>query len=155
MRFITETTPGESPQVSIASNLAGTHTFATIIDASAREAAAGILRFGDNVASALPVIATADLASTVTTFQGPILLADYLVTRCVEAVVHGRDLVDPVASDPAAFMITADALMSVFAHDHPNLRAQVTDLPTAVWIDAATGRLPAPPGLETALPVMT
>jgi hypothetical protein len=29
--------------------------------------------------------------------QGPIRLADYLVTRCVEAVVHGCDLVDPLS----------------------------------------------------------
>jgi len=41
----------------------------------------------------------ADLAKTVTTVQGPILLADYLVTRCVEAVVHGRDLLPAIEAD--------------------------------------------------------
>ena len=56
---------------------------------------------------------------TIVTVQGPIRLVDYLVTRCVEAVVHGGDLVDPVEPDPDAQAVTAEALIAVLAVTAP------------------------------------
>ncbi len=79
---------------SLAANLAGTHSLAEFIDASAREAAElGRVDFAEALDDALPSLRTAGLCLTVVTMQGPIRLVDYLVTRCVEAVVHGSDLV--------------------------------------------------------------
>ena len=74
-----------------------------------------------NLRAARPVLATADLAVTLTTLQGPIRLADYVITRCVEAVVHGWDLVEPVEPDHTALGITAEALLSVLVGEHPEL----------------------------------
>ena len=80
--------------VTVAVSLAGTHSLAGVVDASAREAAeAGRIDFAEAAGEAVPPLRAADLSATVVTIQGPIRLADYLVTRCVEAVVHGCDLV--------------------------------------------------------------
>ena len=97
----------------------------------------------------------ADLSATVVTMQGPIRLADYLVTRCVEAVVHGCDLVDPVRPDRVAQAITAGALLEALAARAPHLVREARQLPLPVWIDAATGRQPVPGSLAAAVPVMT
>ena len=103
----------------------------------------------------------ADLSATVVTMQGPIRLADYLVTRCVEAVVHGCDLAGPVRPDRVAQAITAGALPGALAAQAPHLaRAphlvrEARQLPLPVWIDAATGRQPVPGSLAAAVPVMT
>ncbi len=127
---------------------------ASMIDRAAREAAAAQPSFGENLRRALPLLVAADLGTTVTTLQGPIRLSDYLVTRCVEAVIHGCDLVAPVDPDAKALVVTADALTSVLASRHSELLALVHALPVRTWIDAATGRCKPPPGLEGALPVM-
>ena len=87
--------------------------------------------------------------------QGPIRLADYLVTRCVEAVVHGCDLVDPVSPDRAAQAITARALLEVLAVRAPHLVREARQLSLPVWIDVATGRRPGSGRLAAAVPVMT
>ena len=85
-----------------------------MVDSSARDAAArGRIDFGPALDRVLPPLQAADLAVTIEAVQGPILLVDYLVTRCVEAVVHGCDLVDPVAPDGVAEAVAADALLSV------------------------------------------
>lgn len=47
----------------------------------------------------LPTLSATDLSDPVTIMQGPIALLDYLRTRCIEAVVHGCDLVPPIRSD--------------------------------------------------------
>ncbi len=154
VRFISKQS-SQAPHVSLESNLAGTHSLATVIDAAARDAAVDSYTFGKNLLAALPILAAADLAVTVTTVQGPIRLADYVITRCVEAVLHGCDLIEPVEPDPTALVITAKALMAVLVEEHPELVILARALPLRTWIDAATGRCAPPPGLETALPVMT
>jgi len=154
VRFIAKSS-SRAPQVSLESNLAGTRPLAAVIDAAARDAAIDEYTFGKNLLTALPVLAAADLAVTVTTLQGPIRLADYVITRCVEAVVHGCDLIEPVEPDQTALAITVEALLSVLVEEHPELLDVARALPSRTWIDAATGRGAPPPGLEAALPVMT
>lgn len=154
IRFIAKSST-QAPHVSLESNLAGTRSLAAVIDAAARDTAVDEHTFGKNLCAARPVLATADLAVTVTTLQGPIRLADYVITRCVEAVVHGWDLVEPVEPDHTALGITAEALFSVLVGKHPELFSLARALPLRAWVDAATGRGAPPPGLEAALPVMT
>ena len=134
----------------------GTHSLARLVDASAHEAAgAGRVDFAKAVDEAVPALRAADLSATVVTMQGPIRLADYLVTRCVEAVVHGCDLVDPVRPDRVAQAITAGALLEALAARAPHLVREARQLPLPVWIDVATGRQPVSGSLAAAVPVMT
>ncbi|MGO9874363.1 MAG: maleylpyruvate isomerase N-terminal domain-containing protein [Acidimicrobiia bacterium] len=154
IRFIAKPS-SQTPNVSLESNLAGTRSLAAVVDAAARDAAIDENTFGKNLHAALPILAAADLAVTVTTFQGPIRLADYIITRCVEAVVHGCDLIQPVEPDPTALAITAEALVSVLVAEHPELLILARALPLQTWVDTATGRCAPSPGLEAALPVMT
>ncbi|MBF6555916.1 MAG: maleylpyruvate isomerase N-terminal domain-containing protein [Acidimicrobiales bacterium] len=146
----------QSPSVDVTTNLLGTGAFGGLIDASAREGAElGKFNFADPLDAALPDLLVADLGVTITTLQGSIPLVDYLVSRCVEAVVHGEDLVDPVEPDPAAQAITARALMAVLASKAPHLVPEAERLSSAVWIDVATGRQPGAGRLASAVPVMT
>jgi len=155
LRFLESASEAE-PAVRAAENLAGTRAFAELIDASAREGAAR-----DKFDLRLPVerartaVLTAHLGATIETLQGSITVGDYLVTRCVEAVVHGGDLVDPVAPDPVAQAIAATALLELLAAVAPDLAAEARALPAAVWIDVATGRSLASGPLAAATPVMT
>ena len=87
--------------------------------------------------------------------QGPIRLVDYLITRCVEAVVHGSNLVDPVNPDHVAQALTARALLEVLSVRAPHLIQEARQLPLPVWIDVATGRRPGSGSLAAAVPVMT
>lgn len=154
-RFIA-TTSTQHAVVTVAANLAGTHSLAGLVDASAREAAeAGRVDFAKAVHDAMPTLRAANLSATVVTMQGSIRLADYLVTRCVEAVVHGCDLVDPVSPDPVAQAITARALLEALAVRAPHLVEEARQLPMPVWIDIATGRRPGSGSLAAAVPVMT
>jgi Mycothiol maleylpyruvate isomerase N-terminal domain len=154
-RFVA-TASTQTAVVSLAANLAGTHSLAGLIDASAREAAElGRVDFAKALDDALPPLRAADLSATIVTMQGPIRLVDYLVTRCVEAVVHGSDLVGPVNPDGVAQAITAEALIEVLAGRAPHLVQAARKLPLAVWIDVATGRRPGTGSLAAVVPVMT
>ena len=142
--------------VTVAASLAGTHSLAGLVDAAAHDAAgAGRVDFAKAVEEAVPPLRAADLSATVVTLQGPIRLADYLVTRCVEAVVHGCDLVDPVRPDRVAQATTAEALLEALAARAPHLVREARQLPLPVWIDVATGRQPGSGRLAAAVPVMT
>ena len=154
VRFI-RTTSHAPPEVSLAANLAGTRSMAEMIDASVHTTDDSQLAFGERFERARPVIETADLAATVTTLQGPIALVDYLRTRCVEAVVHGLDLVPPVTPDGEAVEIAAAALVEALGAQRPDLVGAATDLPLLSWIDQATGRAEPSPPLAGALPVMS
>ena len=154
-KFIARASQAFAAEVSLEANLAGTHAMAAVIDTAAREAAAEPIAFAENLHDALPVLRSADLTTTITSFQGPIRLTDYLITRCVEGVVHGRDVVQPIQPDPVALEIAAGALKSVLAHRHPELLTELESMPTETWLDLATGRAKAPRGLARALPVMT
>jgi hypothetical protein len=156
LRRFVATASTQHAVVNVAASLAGTHSLAGLVDASAREAAeAGRVDFAKAVDDAVPALRLAELSATVVTMQGPIRLVDYLVTRCVEAVVHGCDLVDPVSPDRAAQTITARALLEVLAVRAPDLFQEARRLPLPVWIDVATGRRPGSGSLAAAVPVMT
>ena len=89
------------------------------------------------------------------TLQGSIRLEEYLVTRCVEAVVHGGDLVAPVEPDPVAERIATQALLDALAERAPSLLPVAQELPAGSWIDIATGRRVSPEVFGGAVPVMT
>ncbi|MGD0394122.1 MAG: maleylpyruvate isomerase N-terminal domain-containing protein [Acidimicrobiales bacterium] len=156
LRGFLATASARPPRITLGANLSGTRSLAALIDSSAREGAgAARVDFAKATADALPELWAADLSVTVVTMQGPILLADYLVTRCVEAVVHGMDIVEPVEPDPVARDITAEALIEVLALRAPHLVPGARELPPSVWIEVATGRRSAPNRLAGAVPVMT
>jgi hypothetical protein len=100
------------------------------------------------------LVLVADLDATITTLQGSISVSDYLVTRCVEAVVHGSDLVPSVSPDPSAQAITSKALLETLSASAPELVAEAAALPVERWIDLATGRSRAMGRLADVLPVM-
>jgi len=154
-RFVSTAT-GETAQVDVAANLAGTVSFSDTVDSLARQGAAmGKADLGITLARVLPWLETVDTDVTITSAQGPISLVDYLVTRCVEAVVHGDDLVPPVDPDPVARSITAHALLHVLEASSPQLVPLAERLGEAEWIDVATGRATASGELAPALPVMS
>lgn len=140
----------------LAKNLAGTSSLAELIDATARQdAELARLDFRRAVDDALPELGAANVAATVETVQGSMVLANYLITRCVEGVVHGGDLVEPVEPDPIAEAIAARALLDALAERAPHLVAVAQELPSPEWIDVATGRRSCSGDLATAVPVMT
>ena len=102
-----------------------------------------------------PLVLVADLEATITTLQGSISVSDYLVTRCVEAVVHRGDLVPPTPPDPDAQAITSKALLDALTVIAPELVAEAAALPPEEWIDFATGRSRATSRLAHILPVMS
>lgn len=149
------TAAAEPPRLDAVENLAGTRTFAELIDTATRQAVdAGKIGFAAAAEAAIARLADADLDVTVTTLQGPILLADYLVTRCVEAVVHGGDLVDPVQPDPQALRIVAAALTALLARRDAALVVVADALAPLTWVAVATGREPAPDALTDVVPLM-
>jgi hypothetical protein len=153
-RFLRDSRSDE-PVMGTAENLAGTTTLRDLIDSSAREGAK-LNRFdlGITLTEARDLVLRADLHSTIVSLQGPISAYDYLVTRCVEAVVHGCDLVDPIHPDRVAQTITSSALLDVLAVSSPQLVAEASALPIDEWIDLATGRKDASGPLAAVLPVM-
>ena len=154
VRFL-GTAGSQTAQLDAAENLAGTRSLADLVDAATRDAAnAGKVDFADAAKAAIAPLESADLTATVTTLQGPILLADYLVTRCVEAVVHGCDLVGPVDPDAGCLEIAAGALMRMLAARDPNLVTAAEALPAITWLAVATGRERAPAQLAGAMPLM-
>jgi hypothetical protein len=155
LRFL-ESESSAEPAVRATENLAGTKAYRELIDASAREGAArNKIDLRVAVTRARTSVLHADVGATIETLQGSISVADYLVTRCVEAVVHGGDLVDPVAPDPVAQAITSTALLELLTAVAPDLAAEARALPVAEWIDVASGRSVASGPLAAATPVMT
>jgi uncharacterized protein (TIGR03083 family) len=125
----------------VADNLSGTRSFSELIDASAREGAAlNKVDLHVPLNAARPLVLAADLHATITTLQGSISVSDYLITRCVEAVVHGGDLVPPVTPDLGAQAITSNALLDTLGVSAPELMEEARALPIERWIDLATGR---------------
>jgi hypothetical protein len=154
-RFL-DTASNAEPELGVVENLAGTKTFKDLIDTSAREGALlNKLDIAGPLGAARDTVLSAPLGRTVETFQGSITVEDYLVTRCVEAVVHGQDLVEPVAPDPVAEAVAATALLSVLAVSAPDLLVEARTLPRRDWINFATGRDVAPASLAAAMPVMS
>jgi hypothetical protein len=145
----------DAPALGLTENLSGTRSYGEQIDASAREGAAlNKVELRGPVDAVRPLVLAARLDATITTLQGSISVSDYLVTRCVEAVVHGSDLVPPVAPDPPARAVTAQALLDTLGVSAPELVAEAQALPIDQWIDLATGRATTTGPLAEALPVM-
>ncbi len=155
LRFL-RSAGGGRPTLRLTDNLAGTGAFKDLIDSSARQGARlGKFDLGGPLAVARQPILRADLGETIETFQGPISVSDYLVTRCVEAVVHGGDLVDAVAPDAEAESITSKALLDVLSTLAPELVPEAEALPSSHWIDIATGRCTGSGRLVSVTPVMS
>ena len=145
----------QEPSTQLLENLSSTKSFSELIDASAREGAKrGKYNFGVALEATLPDLLDAHLDRTVTTLQGSISLVDYLVTRCIEAVIHGGDLVPPVDPDRQAEAIAADALKELLAIRSAHLLPEAERLSTADWIAVATGRHTAIGNLASVVPVM-
>ncbi|HEV2370313.1 MAG TPA: maleylpyruvate isomerase N-terminal domain-containing protein [Acidimicrobiales bacterium] len=152
-RFL-KTASVDRPEVTLAANLAGTAALSEIINTAARKATEPDLDFVARMTRVLPTLSAADLRDTITTMQGPIGLLDYLRTRCVEAVVHGRDLSPPVSPDEEALEIAAAALLDALQARRPDLVREARSLGALVWLDQATGRAQPSPPLVEVLPVM-
>jgi uncharacterized protein (TIGR03083 family) len=110
-------------------------------------------------------LADVDLTRPIPTRLNPMRLDDFLITRCVEGVVHGLDLDPPVDPDPAALKITTKALLSALVQKAPGHTVEVRVPPIAAvqcvegprhtrgtpsnvvevdavtWVRVATGRL--------------
>jgi len=141
--------------VRLSENLAGAKSFSELINDSARKGAIlNKVELRSPLAAVRDVVLAAPLDATITTLQGEISVSDYLVTRCVEAVVHGSDLVPPVTPDPVAEAVTSNALLQVLEVSAPQLVEEAQALPTDRWIDLATGRAKATGSLAEAMPVM-
>jgi uncharacterized protein (TIGR03083 family) len=149
------TKSADEAALGVTENLSGTRTYRDLIDASAREGAAlNKVQLRGPLDEVRPFVLAADPDATITTLQGPISISDYLVTRCVEAVVHGNDLVPPVAPDLPAQDIASKALLDTLRASAPELMAEARALPVEQWIDVATGRAKASSPLSEVLPVM-
>jgi hypothetical protein len=154
VRFLDSAVEGP-PTMGLVENLSGTKVFHDLIDSSARKGAVlGKSDLGIPLARARTRVLDAELDDTVVTLQGSISVSDYLVTRCVEAVVHGCDIVDPVEPDPEAQEITRRAMLDLLAVAAPHLVVEARSLPVQQWIDIATGRSSAPGHFATFAPVM-
>jgi len=151
VRFLA-TASSEPPAMTLVDNLSGTARFASMIDESVRRSES--IDFAAAVEAARASLAAADLSQSITTLQGSIRVDDYLRTRCVEAVVHGRDFVPPAPCDSDALAVAAAALLDVLRARRPDLVAAARALPDDVWVDAATGRVTPPDGLAGVLPLL-
>lgn len=142
-------------EVQLSENLAGTKSFRELINDSARKGATlNKVDLRRPLAAVRDVVLAAPLDATITTLQGKISVSDYLVTRCVEAVVHRSDLAPRVAPDPVAEAITSEALLDVLELSAPELVAEAQALRPEQWIDLATGRAKTTGSLAEAMPVM-
>jgi hypothetical protein len=154
VRFLRSESAG-APTLGLTENLAGTRSYGELIDASARQGAAlNKVELREPLDAARPLVLAARLDVTITTLQGSISVSDYLITRCVEAVVHGSDLVSPIAPDRHAAAITSQALLDTLAVSAPEFVAAARALPVEQWIDLATGRARTTGPLAEVLPVM-
>lgn len=145
----------DGTEMGVTDNLAGTTTFRDLIDASARTGAAlNTVQLRGPLEKVRSLVLEAHLGATITTNQGRISVSDYLVTRCVEAVVHGGDLVPPVPPDRVAQDITSKALLDTLGASAPELVPEAQAVPIGQWIDLATGRATAIGPLADAMPIM-
>jgi len=139
-RFL-DTESADKAELRLSENLAGTRSFSELINDSARKGATlNKVELRGPLEAVRHVVLAAHLDATITTLQGSISVSDYLVTRCVEAVVHGSDLAPPVTPDPTAQAITSKALLDTLCLSAPDLVADARALPAERWIDLATGR---------------
>jgi uncharacterized protein (TIGR03083 family) len=86
---------------------------------------------------------------------GPLPVADFLVHRCVEGVVHGLDLPRPAAPNADALDVAAAALAQLLERSSPGTDAALPP-DQQEWVEVATGRRPPPAGpLAELVPVLS
>jgi uncharacterized protein (TIGR03083 family) len=83
------------------------------------------------VAEAAKALAAEPPGRTVSVESGALRLTDYLVTRVIEAVVHGLDLPTPVEPDGGALRIAAQALADLLAARQPGRTVELRVPPYA------------------------
>jgi uncharacterized protein (TIGR03083 family) len=112
------------------------------------------------------VVAEVDAARVIPTRLAPMRFDDFLVTRCVEGVVHGLDLSPAVDPDAGALRIATRALLAALVANAPGHTVEVRVPPIAAvqcvegprhtrgtpsnvveldpltWVRLAAGRLP-------------
>jgi uncharacterized protein (TIGR03083 family) len=112
------------------------------------------------------VVASTPASRIIATRLAPMRFDDFLVTRCVEGVVHGLDLTPVVDPDPAALKLTTRALLTALVAKAPGHTVEVrvppifavqcvegprhtrgtpsnvVEMDPQTWVRLATGRLP-------------
>jgi len=170
-RRLAEPAPDRA-EASVAPYLLSLGAAAPSIDELTRSLAAGItpaqsrLLVRNAVDSLRDVVSSTDPARVIPTRSGGMRLDDFLVTRCVEGVVHGLDLSPAVDPDPGALRIATRALLGALVAKAPGHTVEVRVPPIAAvqcvegprhtrgtpsnvveldpltWVRLAAGRLP-------------
>lgn len=130
-------------------------SLASVADAAAREAVGQGLDFDAAVAATAGPLADTPANRVVPVPVGAMTWSDFLVTRCVEAVVHGLDLPEPVSPDRDALRIVVRVLADVLAATAPGRSVEVRVPPYAAVQCVAGPRHTrgTPPGVVEADPV--
>jgi uncharacterized protein (TIGR03083 family) len=170
-RWLTEPIP-ERAEVSVAEYLLCLTAAAPSVDERTRSLAAGKspaelrVQVHEAVLSLREVVASTDPARVIPTRLAPMRFDDFLVTRCVEGVVHGLDLDPFVEPDAGALRVATRALLAALVAKAPGHTVEVRVPPIAAvqcvegprhtrgtppnvveldpltWVRLATGRLP-------------
>ncbi len=126
--------PGGTPTLTVLDYLGAMRDVAPAVAQRAHEQAiSGHASIAEETATARAALAamTAEeiAARTVDARLGTLPLSDFLVTRCVEGVVHGLDLLAaldrPPAADPAALKIVTRALADLLVTTAPGKAVEV------------------------------
>ena len=122
--------------------------YAAKIQQRAVETAEGVspadlrVRLTAAVEKATTALETADLDRPVRKALGTISLGDFLVTRCVEGVVHGLDLAaatgSPAAPDPTALRVVVRTFAGLLGHVAPGRSVEVR-IPGHVAVQCVEG----------------
>lgn len=170
-RWLTEPTPDRA-EATVADYLLCLRAAASSIDERTHSLATGQspARLKAAVATAVDslreVVAETDPARVIPTRLAPMRFDDFLVTRCVEGVVHGLDLSPAVDPDPTALRLSTRGLLAALVAKAPGHAVEVRVPPIAAvqcvegprhtrgtppnvveldpltWVRLAAGRLP-------------
>jgi uncharacterized protein (TIGR03083 family) len=125
------------PEADVASYLLCLSAAASSVDLRVRELAGekSPAQLRAEVRAAVDELATVaagiDPARVIPTRLAPMRFDDFLVTRCVEGVVHGLDLEPTVAPEPPALKIATKALLAALAAKAPGHTVEVRVPPIA------------------------
>jgi uncharacterized protein (TIGR03083 family) len=170
-KWLAESTPDRA-EATVADYLLCLRAAASSIDERTHALAAGQsparLRAAVRAAvdSLREVVADTDPARVIPTRLAPMRFGDFLVTRCVEGVVHGLDLSPPVDPDAGALRLSTRALLAALVAKAPGHTVEVrvppifavqcvegprhtrgtppnvVELDPVTWVRLAAGRLP-------------
>jgi uncharacterized protein (TIGR03083 family) len=112
-----------------------------------------VARLEAAVAAASTMVDDIDGDAILPTRFGPLPTRHFLVHRIVEGVVHGLDLPAARTPDPRALEVCASALTHLLVQTRPELAGQIP-ADELDWVEAATGRAPAPAELREVLPLL-